>query len=100
MALRVGRIPYLHAEPFYFDMERRGIVLYEMVPSALAAALTDGEIDAGPVPVVDYFRLADSLQPVAGFCVATPQKTGSIFLSATKTMDERQDARIVITAAN
>ena len=60
MPLRVGRIPYLHAEPFYFDMERRGIVLYEMVPSALATALTDGEIDAGPVPVVDCFRLADS----------------------------------------
>ena len=97
MALRVGRIPYLHAEPFYFDMERRGIVLYEMVPSALAAAVTDCEIDAGPVPVVDCFRLADSLQPVAGFCVATTQKTGSIFLYSTKPMSELHDARIGIT---
>src|SRR2546428_6924700 len=97
MALRVGRIPYLHAEPFYFDMERRGIVLYEMVPSALAAALTDGEIDAGPVPVVDCFRLADSLQPVAGFCVATTQKTGSIFLYSTKPISELHEARIGIT---
>ena len=97
MALRVGRIPYLHAEPFYFDMERRGIVLYEMVPSALAAAVTDGEIDAGPVPVVDCFRLADSLQPVGGFCVATPQKTGSIFLYSTKPMSELHEARIGIT---
>ena len=78
-------------------MERRGIVLYEMVPSALATALTDGEIDAGPVPVVDCFRLADSLQPVAGFCVATPQKTDSIFLYSTKPMSALQDARIGIT---
>ena len=31
MAMRVGRVPYLHAEPFYFDMARRGIELYEMV---------------------------------------------------------------------
>jgi chorismate dehydratase len=98
MALRVGRIPYLHAEPFYFDMERRGIVLYEMVPSALAAAVTDGEIDAGPVPVVDCFRLPDSLQPVAGFCVATTQKTGSIFLYSTKPMRELHNARIGVTA--
>jgi len=97
MALRVGRLPYLHAEPFYFDMERRGIVLYEMVPSALAAAVTDGEIDAGPVPVVDCFRLADSLQPVAGFCVATTQKTGSIFLYSTKPMNELHDTRIGVT---
>jgi chorismate dehydratase len=97
MALRVGRIPYLHAEPFYFDMERRGIVLYEMVPSALAAAVTDGEIDAGPVPVVDCFHLADSLQPVAGFCVATTRRTGSIFLYSTKPMAELHEARIGVT---
>src|SRR5919109_2735430 len=97
MALRVGRIPYLHAEPFYFDMERRGIVLYEMVPSALATAVADGEIDAGPVPVVDCFRLADSLRPVAGFCVATTQKTDSIFLYSTKPINELHEARIGIT---
>jgi chorismate dehydratase len=97
MALRVGRIPYLHAEPFYFDMERRGIVLYEMAPSALAAAVTEGEIDAGPVPIVDCFRLADSLQPVAGFCVATTRRTGSIFLYSTKPMSELHEARIGVT---
>ena len=97
MALRVGRLPYLHAEPFYFDMERRGIELHEMVPSALAAALVNGEIDAGPVPVADYFRLQDSLQPVAGFCVATPRKTGSIVLYSTKPIAELHEARIGVT---
>src|SRR5712691_1800991 len=97
MALRVGRIPYLHAEPFYFDMERRGIVLYEMVPSALAAAVIDGEIDAGPVPVVDCLRLADSLQPVAGFCVASVRKTDSVFLYSTQPIAELHEARIGIT---
>ena len=97
MALRVGRLPYLHAEPFYFDMERRGMVLHEMVPSAFAAALVDGEIDAGPVPVADYFRLQDRLQPVAGFCVATPRKTGSIVLYSTKPIAELHAARIGVT---
>ena len=97
MALRVGRLPYLHAEPFYFDMERRGMVLHEMVPSAFAAALVDGEIDAGTVPVADYFRLQDCLQPVAGFCVATPRKTGSIVLYSTKPIAELHDARIGVT---
>src|SRR5262245_64482631 len=94
MALKVGRLPYLHAEPFYFDMERRGIVLHEMVPSAFAAALVDGEIDAGPVPMVDYLRLQDSLQPVSGFCVATPRKTGSIFLYSTKPIADRKSTRL------
>jgi chorismate dehydratase len=68
-----------------------------MAPSALAAAMTDGEIDAGPVPVVDCFRLADHLEPVAGFCIATTQKTGSIFLYSTKPMSELGDARIGVT---
>ena len=63
MTLRVGRIPYLHAEPFYVDMERRGLVLYEMVPSALAGAVTDGDIDAGPIPVVTVFALLTASSP-------------------------------------
>ena len=97
MTLRVGRLPYLHAEPFYCDMERRGLVLYEMAPSALAGAITDGDIDDGPIPVVDCFRLAESLQPIAGFCVATVRTTGSIFLYSTKPMTELHAARIGVT---
>src|SRR5918992_741801 len=38
MAIRVGRVPYLHCEPFYFDMARRGIELYDMTPAALSIA--------------------------------------------------------------
>jgi len=67
MTIRVGRVLYLHAEPFYFDMARRGIELYEMVPSVLIARAEQGEIDAGPIPLVASFRLDDRFQPVAGF---------------------------------
>lgn len=98
MALRVARIPYLHAEPFYCDMERRGLVLYEMVPSAVAAALLDGEIDAGLVPVVDGWRYADRLQPVAGFCIATVQRSSHIFLYANQPIDTLSAMRIGVTS--
>ncbi len=84
MTLSVGRVPALHTEPFYFDMQRRGIALYEMVPSALAAAITDGEIAAGPLPLVDCFRLADSLRPVAGFWLASLRRNGRSLLQPTK----------------
>lgn len=100
MALSVGRVPDLHTEPFYFDMPRRGIALYEMAPSALAAAMTDGEIDAGPLPLVDCFRLADGLQPVAGFCVASVQKTASALLYSTKPIADLAGAHIGITDAD
>ena len=82
MPIKVGRIPHLNCEPFYFDMERRGIELRDMVPSGLAAAAESGEIDAGPVPLVDYFCLEDHIQPLAGFCIASVNKAvGSILYS-------------------
>ena len=97
MAMRVGRVPYLHAEPFYFDMVRRGIELYEMAPSAIVVAAEHGEIDAGPVPLADCFRLEDRFQPVAGFCVASVKQAGSIFLFSTVPLVELDGANIGIT---
>ena len=57
MAINVARVPYLNTEPFYFDMERRGIQLRDMTPNLIADAATKGEIDAGPIPVADCPRL-------------------------------------------
>ena len=65
--MKVGRIPYLSCEPFYFDMERRGIALYDVVPSAMAGAVAQGDIDAGPVPLADCFRLTEQCQYLSGF---------------------------------
>jgi chorismate dehydratase len=97
MALRIGRVPYLHAEPFYFDMERRGLTLYELVPRAVAVAAARGEIDAGPVPLVDCFRLEDRFQPVAGFCVASVLDAGSSLLFSTKPIAALAGAHIGVT---
>lgn len=97
MAIKVGRVPYLHCEPFYFDMERRGIELHEMTPSALASAAQEGEVDAGLVPLVDSFRLEDRFQPVSGFCVASTEQSGSVFLYSTRPIEELGGARIGIT---
>jgi chorismate dehydratase len=78
-------------------MPRRGIELREMVPSALAEAAERGEIDAGPVPLVDCFRLEDRFLPVAGFCIASNERSGSAFLYSTKPIEELTDARIAVT---
>jgi chorismate dehydratase len=95
--LRIGRVPYLHAEPFYVDMARRGLALTELVPPAIAVAAAHGEIDAGPVPLVDCFRLEDRFQPLAGFCVASVQHAGSTLLFSTKPIAALDEARIGVT---
>jgi chorismate dehydratase len=97
MALKVGRIPYLSCEPFYFAMERRGIALYDVVPSALAGAAAKGEIDAGPMPLADCFRLDEQFRFLTGFCVATIRKAGSVLLHSKRPIQELSGARIGIS---
>ena len=97
MAIKVGHIPDLNCEPFYFDMERRGIELHDMLPSGLAAALENGEIDAGPIPLVDYFRLEDHIQPLSGFCIASVNKAASSNLYSKQPIRNLEGARIGVT---
>ncbi len=94
MAIKVGRVPYLSFEPFYFDMERRGLQLCEVLPSGLAPAIEKGEIDAGPVPLADSFRLEECFQPVAGFCVSVGNKAGSNYLHSKMPIGDLGGARI------
>ncbi len=99
MAMKIGRIPYLSCEPFYFDMQRRGMVLYDMEPSALAGAAVQGEIDAGPVPLADCFRLEDTFRCLSGFCVATIRQAGSVVLHSKRPIEALSGARIGIMGA-
>ena len=80
MPIKVGRVPYLEAEPFYFDMERRGIELHNVTPRALGDALAAGKLDAGPVHLSDAFRLEDDFEPVSGFCIAAVSRAVSVLL--------------------
>ncbi len=96
MALKVGRTPYLSCEPFYFAMEHRGIALYDIVPSAVAGAAAAGAIDAGPMPLVDCFRLDERFRLLSGFCVATIRKAGSVVLHSKPPIQELTGARIGI----
>jgi chorismate dehydratase len=96
MALKVARVPYLSCEPFYFEMERRGVELYDMVPSALAGAATRGEIDAGPMPVVDCFHLDEQFRLLSGFCLATVRKASSVALHSKRPIHELTGASIGI----
>jgi chorismate dehydratase len=97
MTLRIGRIPYLHAEPWYFAMARRGMGFYECVPGTVAVAATSGAIDAGPVPLVECDRLQDRFEPVAGFCIASMQRTGSSILYSTRPITALAGAHIGVT---
>jgi chorismate dehydratase len=83
-------------------MARRGIELYEMVPSGVVASAQQGDIDAGPIPLADSFRLEDRFQPLAGFCIASVKRAGCMLLFSTRPITELQGACIGVSdeAAN
>jgi chorismate dehydratase len=96
MPLRVARIPYLSCEPFYFEMERRGVELRDMVPSAVAGAAARGEIDAGPMPLADCSQLDEQFQFLSGFCLATVRRASSVALHSKRPIQELTGAQIGI----
>jgi chorismate dehydratase len=96
MAFKVGRIPYLSCEPFYFAMERRSVPWHDVMPSDLADAAARGEIDAGPVPLVDCIRLDAHFRFLSGFCLAAIRKAGSVLLHTKRPIQDLHGARIGI----
>ena len=94
MPITVAHIPNLECEAFYFDMGRRGIELRTMEPTDVTDALDRGEVDAGPVSLVDTFRLASKAVPVSGFCVASVARAVSSVLLSTAPIEEWNGCRI------
>ena len=96
MPITVARIPNLECEAFYFDMERRGIELRNMEPNTVAEALEQGDIDAGPVPLVDTFRLSPKATLISGFCVASAARAISSALHSKEPIEALSGSRIAL----
>ena len=97
MAIKVGRVPYLGLEPFYFDMERRGIELISVVPSEITKAARSGLLDAGPFPVTDCISLEDEFDYLTGFCFSTIRTAGSVILNTNKPIEELNGAHVNVS---
>jgi chorismate dehydratase len=95
--LKVGLVPYLNSAVFYKGMPDDTSDLVEYVPREMALAVERGELDAGPLPVAEWFRMDGALTPVGDFCVATKQMSVSILLFSSRMPGEMEGARIAIT---
>ena len=97
MPARVARIPNLECEAFYYDMERRGIALLDMEPNAVPDALERGEIDAGPVSLLDIERLTLQAALISEFCVASVNRAVSCVLLSNQPINELGGADIALS---
>jgi chorismate dehydratase len=77
-------------------MEARGIPVYDVFPSGVLAAALAGEIDAGPLPLVECFHLDERFRLLSGFCLASIRQVRSIALHSKSPIQELSGARIAI----
>ena len=97
MAIRVGRVVQLSFEPFYIDMERRGVQLVDVGLNQVAEAIREGEIDGGPLPLTDSFAMEDIATPIAGFCLASAARSGSNLVYSRVPLEELKSGRIALS---
>jgi chorismate dehydratase len=92
--LRVGRIPYLNCEPFFHRLA--GVELVDLIPRRLGEAMGAGELDAGPLSLMDYVRLESRLVPLPyGIGCATGAR--SVLVFADRVLADLAGARIGVT---
>lgn len=84
MRTRVGQIPYLNSEVFYYGMASEDVDLVPLVPRALSSAALEDRVDAGPIPLVTCFDLEDRFEPLGDYCIATVERARSILLFSQK----------------
>jgi chorismate dehydratase len=92
--LRVGRIPYLNCEPFFHRLT--GVELVDLIPRRLGEAMAAGELDAGPLSLMDYVRLESRLVPLP-YGIGCPTGARSVLVFSDRPLARLAGARIGVT---
>ena len=96
--IRIGKIPYLNSILFYHGLENEpGVRLESLVPRALSSAALEGEVDAGPVPLVTAWEIEDRFAPLGDFCISTIDRAHSILFFSKRPFDQLDGAEIGVT---
>ena len=98
--LRVGQIPYLNSEPFYFGLAGSGgsnVELHPMAPRAMGQLAADGALDAGLFSLMDSVRLEDTFEPLGDFCIACDGEVQSVLFFARRPIEEMAGAAVAVT---
>jgi chorismate dehydratase len=76
--VRVGQIPYLNCEPFFYGLALDDIELCPMPPSAMGPLAQADELDAGPFSLVQCFDLKDRYETLGDMGISVKGPVRSI----------------------
>jgi chorismate dehydratase len=77
MTWKIGAVPYLNAKPLIYGIESK---IQLDVPSLLSSKLREGQLDAGLVPIAEYFE-CPKYQIVPRIAIATRGAVRSVYLA-------------------
>jgi chorismate dehydratase len=97
---RVGHIQFLNCLPIYWGLMRSGALidvdLYKDSPDRLNAGLVAGDLDIGPISLVEYLRHADELLLLPDLAVGSDGPVLSVNVVSTRPLTELDGARVAL----
>ena len=95
--LQVGRMAYLNSAVFYRYLRAGPWELTDMPPRAMARAVQRGELQAGPLPVAEVFRMEHMLRELGGIGVAATGPATSVILFSRRPVEDIAGGRVGLT---
>ena len=93
---RIGYMPYLNSAAFYARLEGDWFDLVELPPRNMAAAMQDGKLDAGPLPIAEVLRMRGTIVE-GGLGVATDGEARSVLLFSDVPAEELSKKSVSVT---
>src|ERR1044071_4977696 len=97
---RVGHIQFLNCLPIYWGLMRSGALidvdLRKDTPERLSAALVAGDLDIGPISLVEYLRNADDLLLLPDLAVGSDGPVRSVNLVSTVPLSSLSGRRVAL----
>ena len=97
---RVGHIQFLNCLPIYWGLMRSGALidvdLHKDSPDRLSAALVAGDLDIGPISLVEYLRHADELLLLPDIAVGSDGPVLSVNIVSTRPLEELDGAKVAL----
>ncbi|HZN18426.1 MAG TPA: menaquinone biosynthesis protein [Micromonosporaceae bacterium] len=97
---RVGHIQFLNCLPIYWGLMRSGalldVELHKDAPDRLNSALVAGDLDIGPISVVEYLRHAGDLLLLPDLAVGSDGPVLSVNIVATRPLADLDGGRVAL----
>ena len=94
----LARVPYLNCAPFFHGLSLEGSwELENLPPRQFGLEAEAGRIAAGPMSLMDYFRLQDRFERLGNFGIAVRGRSGSALLFSRKPLRQLDGATIAVT---